>query len=78
MQTEGPETGLSVWLATGYETFIRLGGIGKHQLPLDRTVVVCRDDDPPQSAADKGLSRALADWNQSGADLRMEIGRAHV
>ena len=71
MQTEGPETALSVWLATGYETFIRLGGIGKHQLPLDRTVVVCRDDDPPRSAADKGLSRALADWNQSGADLRM-------
>jgi putative DNA primase/helicase len=58
--TEGPETGLSVWAATGHETWIALGGMGNHEPPANRPVVVCRDDDPLQSPADKALTRALA------------------
>ena len=69
--TEGPETGLSVWLATGYETFIALGAMSNHQPPPNRVVVVCRDDDPLQSAADKGLTRALTAWRQGDADVRI-------
>ena len=68
---EGPETGLSVWIATGYATHIALGGMVNHEPPTGQPVVACRDDDPPQSPADKGLFRALAVWRQAGADVRV-------
>lgn len=46
---EGPETALSVWLATGCETWSAFGGVGNASLrgvPVSRDVVICRDDDP--------------------------------
>ena len=42
---EGPETGLSVWAATGHETWITLGSMAKAESPIDRRVVIARDDD---------------------------------
>jgi hypothetical protein len=59
---EGPETGLSVWVATGYETWISIGSITRHNPPDDRTVVVCRDDDKPQSDKDKSFSKKFTEW----------------
>jgi putative DNA primase/helicase len=67
---EGPETGLSVWLATGYETHIALGGMAHHQPPAGRRhVAACRDDDPEQSPADKAFARAAAAWVDTGLDV---------
>jgi putative DNA primase/helicase len=66
---EGPETGLSLWLATGHETRIAIGGMPNHKPPAGRHVVICRDDDAQQSPADKALSRAIADWRKAGVDL---------
>lgn len=55
MLCEGSETSLSVWMALrergngGYETWANLGSIAKAPLdsvPINRLIVVCRDDDP--------------------------------
>jgi putative DNA primase/helicase len=66
---EGPETGLSVWAATGYETWIAVGSITHHQPPEGRRVVVCRDDDPLGSKADVRVSEAVAAWRLAGLDV---------
>ncbi len=63
---EGPETGLSVWAATGYETWIALGGMGRVPLPADRRLVACRDDDPKHSPADKKMGRTVEAWRAAG------------
>lgn len=65
---EGPETGLSVWAATGYETWITLGnnGIAKIQPPTDRPIIICRDDDPPSSNTIKSVSKVKALWMGDG------------
>ena len=57
---EGPETGLSVWCATGYETLISLGSMSKLAPPLDRHIVICRDDDPwiPRGGSERAISTA--------------------
>ena len=72
---EGPETGLSVWRATGAETWVALGSITKAELPPGRRVVICADDDPrrpiagkPANAA-KQLRQAVARWRTGGVDL---------
>lgn len=72
---EGPETGLSVWRATGAETWIALGSMTKAELPTGRRVVICADDDPrraipgkPANAA-KQLGQAVARWRKGGVDL---------
>lgn len=74
---EGPETGLSVWRATGAETWVSLGTMAKAELPLGRRVVVAADDDPrrpidgkPANAA-KQLRQAVARWRKAGVDLVM-------
>jgi putative DNA primase/helicase len=59
---EGPETGMSVWAATGHETWIALGSISNLVPPRDRRIVVARDDDKAQSPADKMLSRLITKW----------------
>lgn len=72
---EGPETGLSVWRATGAETWVSLGTMAKAELPLGRRVVIAADDDPrrpidgkPANAA-KQLRQAVARWRKAGVDL---------
>lgn len=66
---EGPETGLSVWAATKYETHIVVGSLSRLLPPSGRRVVICRDDDKPNSPADKTLGRLLADWRGRGVNL---------
>ena len=66
---EGPETGLSLWVATDFETHIAVGAMSNHAPPTGRKVVVCRDDDKAHSAADKTLGRAMAAWHDAGADV---------
>jgi hypothetical protein len=70
---EGPETGLSVWQATGNETWIALGGIGKlvDQVPPCSDVLIPRDADPEGSAADKGLWRAVKALVARGCRVRL-------
>ncbi len=59
---EGPETGLSLWSATGYETWIVLGGMGGITPPAGRRTVACRDDDARHSPADRRLLKTVAGW----------------
>jgi putative DNA primase/helicase len=66
---EGPETGLSVWVATGYETWIALGGMAKVALRPGRRIVICRDDDKPHSASDKAITKALGQWLAAKIDV---------
>lgn len=70
---EGPETGLSVWQATGCETWVALGSIGKlvEQVPAGSDVVVARDADPEGSGADKGLWRAVNALVARGCRVRV-------
>ena len=63
---EGPETGLSVWAATGFETRVAFGSIAKLTAPADRLIVVCRDDDAAHTPADKALDRAVRAWGKAG------------
>lgn len=63
---EGPETGLSLWSATGRETWIALGGMGKVELPPLRPVALCTDDDPRDSPAAQALRKRLAIWRREG------------
>jgi phage/plasmid primase-like uncharacterized protein len=69
---EGPETGLSVWRATHYETWIALGSMSRLSLPLGRQVIVCADDDlqnhpdPRKTAAARALAKSVQQWRGSG------------
>jgi CHC2 zinc finger/Toprim domain len=64
---EGPETGLSVWVATGCETWIALGSIGNLPVPpTGRDVVVCLDDDARHKPAARLVRKALARWRLRG------------
>ena len=63
---EGPETGLSVWAVTGHETWITLGSMAKAKLPIDRKVVIARDDDAAWSPADRKLREVVKAWQSAG------------
>jgi predicted P-loop ATPase len=58
---EGVENALSVWQATGYETWACLGisNIVRAPVPEGAAVIVARDGDPPASKADIQLRRAV-------------------
>jgi putative DNA primase/helicase len=73
---EGPETGLSVWAATGRETWVALGAIGKLVLPPERPVIVCADDDPPDQPATKTLRKAIGEWRAAGRSVAVVMPRA--
>ncbi|WP_428671911.1 DUF7146 domain-containing protein [Reyranella sp.] len=67
--TEGGETGLSPWLATGHETWAMLGAIGSaplNSVPIDRTIIVARDDDPSRSPSRIALRKAIAKRRAEG------------
>jgi putative DNA primase/helicase len=66
---EGVETGLSVWSATGHETWVTLGSISNATPPHGRRAVIGRDDDAPHSAADKALTKALGRWREAKLDV---------
>ena len=65
---EGPETGLSLWAATGHEIWITLGRIGAAELPTNmaRIIIVCADDDPPDHPAAIALAETVARWRAEG------------
>ncbi|CAJ0853414.1 hypothetical protein AMST5_00645 [freshwater sediment metagenome] len=69
---EGPETGLTIWAATGYETHIILGGVKRAAdiAPLARRVVICRDDDKRTSPAAKAAKSAVRNMRAAGVDVR--------
>ena len=71
---EGIETGLSAWVATGYETWIVLGSVRGATLPAGRRIVILSDDDPrPHDArrgqAARGLARTLRALRRAGLDV---------
>ena len=72
---EGPETGLSVWRATGLETWITLGLMSRAELPVGRRVVICADDDRRRAIkgkdanAHKRLNQAVASWKTAELDV---------
>jgi hypothetical protein len=70
---EGPETALSVWQATGCETWAALGGIGKlvDQVPAGTEVVIARDADAEGSTADQGIWRAVDALVARGCRVRL-------
>jgi putative DNA primase/helicase len=62
---EGPETALSLWFATGYETWAICGVIGQANLasvPIDRLIVACPDDDPRKAQALQQVRKSLRRW----------------
>jgi putative DNA primase/helicase len=65
---EGGETALSVWLATGHDTFATMGSVARAPLegvPKERLLVVCRDDDPPKSPAFVASRNAVRAWRKA-------------
>ncbi|MEJ0020707.1 MAG: toprim domain-containing protein [Acetobacteraceae bacterium] len=75
---EGPETGLSVWRATGCETWVLCGSMSRidaGMLPRGRMVIVCADDDllnhpdPRKLAAARALAKAVQAWRAAGVWL---------
>jgi Bifunctional DNA primase/polymerase, N-terminal/Toprim domain len=68
---EGIETGLSVWRATGYETWVMFGSIAKAKPPLDRVIIVCRDDDKHNAQSFNAIRKAYRGWIAAGLDVRI-------
>jgi phage/plasmid-associated DNA primase/phage/plasmid primase-like uncharacterized protein len=66
--TEGVETGLSVWQATGQETWACLGisNIARAPLPEKASVIIARDGDIPGSKADNQIARAVSTLQARG------------
>jgi phage/plasmid primase-like uncharacterized protein len=65
---EGVETALSIWQATGRETWACLGisNIGRAPVPDGAAVVIARDDDAPGSKADRQIGTASVKLVQRG------------
>lgn len=66
---EGGETALSVWMATGHDTWATMGSVSRAPLegvPKERLLLVCRDDDPPQSPAFVARRNAVRSWRKAG------------
>ena len=70
---EGVETALSVWQATGQETWACLGisNIAKAPVPEKAPVIVARDGDAPGSKADNQIARAVARLKAGGHEVAL-------
>lgn len=69
---EGPETALSLWQSTGYETRALLGGFGgTYALPNDRRILVCHDADPPGSPAARARHVFLRNLRGAGHGVEL-------
>ena len=68
---EGVETALSVWQATGQETWACLGisNLARAPLPDGAPVIVARDGDEPNSKADQQLRQAVTLLRARGHDV---------
>lgn len=66
---EGPETALSIWHASGIETWATIGPVHTVDLtpvPKDRTILVALDDDPRNAQVRKHTTRAIMRWRAEG------------
>ena len=65
------ETALSVWQATGNETWacLGIGNIARAPVPEGATVIVARDGDPPGSKADNQLRHAVTVLRKRGCTV---------
>jgi predicted P-loop ATPase len=68
---EGVETALSVWQATGQESWACLGisNIARAPLPDGAAVIVARDSDEPNSKADQQLRQAVTVLRARGHEV---------
>jgi putative DNA primase/helicase len=68
---EGPETALSIWQVTGLEVWAVFGvsGFATAPLPTDRQIILCPDQDAPESPAGKAFAVALDHHLKRGADI---------
>ena len=66
---EGPETALSIWSATGIETWATVGPthtVSLAPVPLTRTILVALDDDARNAQVKKHTTRAIMRWRAEG------------
>lgn len=77
---EGPETALTIWQATGCETWAVFGASNFQAAPLptDRTVILCPDADAPDSAAGKSFAKACAHHAARGVDVYIALSGQEV
>jgi P4 family phage/plasmid primase-like protien len=70
---EGVETALSIWMATGQETWACLGiaNVGHAPVPAGAAVVVARDGDEDGSKADQTIRKAAASLAERGHSVSM-------
>ena len=70
---EGIETALSVWQATGRETWACLGiaNIGHAPVPEEAEVIVARDGDAADSPATEQLHKAMGNLKRRGVHVRL-------
>ncbi len=70
---EGVETALSLWQATGQETWACLGisNIGSAPVPEGAAVIVARDGDPAGSKADNQIRRAIEKLRRRGFAVKV-------
>lgn len=68
---EGPETALSLWLATGVETWALFGAsfFSRAPFPTDRPVVLAPDQDAPDSKAGRAFWRSVIHHALRGCEL---------
>ena len=66
---EGPETAVTLWVATGFETHAMLGSISKAHPKPGRTIIACCDDDAPGAPSAVKVAAAIAEWRAAGVDV---------
>ncbi len=70
MLAEGVETGLSAWLASGFETWIKCGSLVGCAPPVGkRRVLVLREDHAPADNLYKSLKGQAEAWVKAGVNL---------
>ena len=70
---EGPEKGIVVWAATGRPVWIALGSLGKiaDQVPDGACITLSRDQDKPDSPADKAFRKTCDALTTRGCIVRV-------
>ncbi|MCY4288558.1 MAG: AAA family ATPase [Aestuariivita sp.] len=72
---EGPESALSIWQATGLETWAVFGVSNwkSAPIPLDREVILAPDRDAPRSPAGRAFRKAVAHHVARGCNLKIAV-----